>query len=102
MKRRFQRGDVVRLRSGGPEMTVREEKKGSVVCDWSENETTRRDSFYAEQLISVDRGPDDIEIARRIAALLQETLAKKDRTASAPNSMSEAVGALPEKEAARS
>jgi hypothetical protein len=80
-------------------MTVREEKKGHVVCDWTEGNTTRRDSFYAEQLVPVDRGPDDIEIARRIAALLQETLAKKDSPP--PNSLNDTTTEGPREEAAK-
>jgi uncharacterized protein YodC (DUF2158 family) len=99
MKRRFQRGDVVRLRSGGPQMTVREEKKGAVICDWSEGDTTRRDSFYVEQLTPVDRAPDDLEIARRVAALLQETLAKAGSPP--PNSLNEGAGETPREEAAK-
>jgi hypothetical protein len=52
-------------------MTVREEKKGLVVCDWCEGSRTRRETYYVEQLSSAAREMSDLEVARRIAFILQ-------------------------------
>jgi uncharacterized protein YodC (DUF2158 family) len=77
-KPRFQKGEVVRLNSGGPDMTVREEKKGVVVCDWSEGNKTRRESYYSEQLSPAATELSDIERARRIAFILRQAVQQKD------------------------
>jgi uncharacterized protein YodC (DUF2158 family) len=89
MKKRFQRGDIVRLKSGGPQMTVREEKKGALVCDWFEGDKLRRESFFAEQLTEAATASEDLEVAQRIAVLLQEAMAKKNSPH--PNSQSDAA-----------
>jgi uncharacterized protein YodC (DUF2158 family) len=68
---KFKRGQVVRLRSGGPDMTVKtvvgEEKKmpftlideawrqkgladGDVICVWFEGNTSKEDGFSSELL----------------------------------------------------
>jgi uncharacterized protein YodC (DUF2158 family) len=87
MKKRFHRGDIVRLKSGGPQMTVREEKKGALVCDWFESDKLRRESFYAEQLSEGATPAEDLDVAQRIATLLQEAVAKKGNPP--PNSQSD-------------
>ena len=89
MKRRFSRGDIVRLKSGGPQMTVREEKKGALVCDWFEGDKLRRESFFAEQLSEAATQAEDLEVAQRIAALLQEAIVKKSSPPA--NSQNDAV-----------
>ena len=99
MKKRFQRGDIVRLKSGGPQMTVREEKKGALVCDWFEGDKLRREAFYAEQLSEAATQAEDLEVAQRIAALLQEAMTKKNSPH--PNSQNDAAEDVLREEAHR-
>jgi uncharacterized protein YodC (DUF2158 family) len=99
MKKRFYRGDIVRLKSGGPQMTVREEKKGALVCDWFEGDKLRRESFFAEQLSEGATPAEDLEVAQRIAALLQDAMAKKNSPH--PNSQNDATEEAPREETHR-
>lgn len=48
----FNGGDVVRLKSGGPKMTVEhvDEELDLVTCVWFENKDLKRDSFSATAL----------------------------------------------------
>ena len=54
-------GDVVRLRSGGPDMTVHTvDNDGSVYCQWFENKKLENASFMTATLVKIDpakRGP---------------------------------------------
>jgi uncharacterized protein YodC (DUF2158 family) len=68
----------VRLKSGGPEMTVREVKKGVVTCDWHEGSKTRRETYFAQQLVSTERTLDNIEVARRILFILNRGAREAD------------------------
>lgn len=65
---KFQVGNVVKLKSGGPNdtMTVREQFKPDLTdenyeehqhyvwCDWYEGDTLKRDTFHEDELILVD------------------------------------------------
>jgi uncharacterized protein YodC (DUF2158 family) len=46
----FKPGDVVRLNSGGPAMTVRVVEGGVVLCDWSDGTKKCEDKFPAATL----------------------------------------------------
>jgi len=47
----FQPGEVVKLKSGGPLMTVRWcNGDGSTLCDWFEDTTAKHQVFVAQQL----------------------------------------------------
>lgn len=69
----FDSGDVVRLESGGPDMTARHTiegpmgnahhvakgaKLGHVVCQWFEGEALREKAFPPESLERVENGPE--------------------------------------------
>jgi uncharacterized protein YodC (DUF2158 family) len=57
-------GDVVRLKSGGPIMTIRStsNQTGNTVayCDWFVNDEHKSQPFRAEQLVKID--PNSAEI----------------------------------------
>lgn len=50
----FNRGDVVKVKSGGPKMTVAEEKvingKARVFCEWFVDNKAEKGTFAAEAL----------------------------------------------------
>ena len=51
----FKAGDVVKLRSGGPKMTVNgQSSDGSIICIWFEGHNPKRDVFAAESLKKVE------------------------------------------------
>lgn len=59
MTRQFSPGDVVVLRSGGPNMTVHKvdtwpDGSPAIHCDWFEGTTKRGGVFRAEQLDHID------------------------------------------------
>jgi len=44
---KLQRGDIVRLKSGGPQMTVFDvSSRGFIICEWFEGEKVNRARFY--------------------------------------------------------
>ena len=48
-------GDTVRLKSGGPVMTLgKEMATGGWRCDWFEGKTAKRETYYLEQLEKAD------------------------------------------------
>lgn len=51
-------GDTVRLKSGGPRMTIQEigtmTSETLIVCAWFENTTVKRDKFEPEMLVADD------------------------------------------------
>lgn len=50
-------GDLVRLKSGGPTMTVGGEHFGEFRCDWADAEGRRQSGWYPpESLVAVDGG----------------------------------------------
>lgn len=53
----FQKGAVVRLKSGGPPMTVSVLYKESVLCFWFEGKTRKQDEFPFETLIACEPEP---------------------------------------------
>jgi len=64
IEQKFKPGDVVMLRSGGPQMTVKcyEPKDGfEVTCTWFDNKTLEEKSFL-QDLLDLDRemNSDDI------------------------------------------
>ena len=51
----FELGDVVRLKSGGPKMTVGYIHEIEVVCTWFDTQDNpRNEKFYKKQLYIVD------------------------------------------------
>lgn len=62
---KFKTGDVVRLKSGGPDMTVRsysddivEEHKQVVECQWFNGKKAEIGGFHEDMLILGDEGKD--------------------------------------------
>ena len=47
-------GDVVRLKSGGPKMTVQGDTYGMLLCSWFVNDQEKRASFTPESLEIVE------------------------------------------------
>lgn len=48
-------GEIVRLKSGGPSMTVSlENNDGTVYCIWFDNNEPKRSKFYTHTLVKVD------------------------------------------------
>jgi uncharacterized protein YodC (DUF2158 family) len=53
----FTQGDVVRLKSGGPDMTVEEiDAQGNVICVWFQGSLVKRQGFAAALLLKPNRG----------------------------------------------
>lgn len=46
----IKKGDVVKLKSGGPKMTVRGTTSGLWICSWFSGEEMKEGMFSAEQL----------------------------------------------------
>lgn len=63
MAQKFKTADIVRLKSGGPEMTVkgysndpfRDEEE--VICVWFKNDTPQQKNFSEDLLETVDKSP---------------------------------------------
>ena len=51
-------GDTVRLKSGGPTMTIREVDEELIVCDWFEGSKAQEKSFHVSQLIPIANPTD--------------------------------------------
>jgi uncharacterized protein YodC (DUF2158 family) len=66
----FKNGDVVRLRSGGPDMTIKGENllNGKVLCQWFVGATLKQEYFLIETLEKIEDNPNRIffDMARRI------------------------------------
>jgi uncharacterized protein YodC (DUF2158 family) len=56
----FQPGDVVRLKSGGPAMTVHEISEHEIKCVWIDGNKKYQESFGPHLLIGEDDGPTPI------------------------------------------
>jgi uncharacterized protein YodC (DUF2158 family) len=53
----FKAGDTVRLKSGGPLMTVKENKVGgSVLCEWFNDKSEPHIKAFAETSLEADDG----------------------------------------------
>ena len=74
-------------------MTVREVKKGQVVCDWWEGNKARRESYYVEQLVSAAKKMTDLEVARWIAFTLQNA-AREKGVSPAPDTLDKLLDAV--------
>jgi uncharacterized protein YodC (DUF2158 family) len=58
MQQEFQPGDVVRLKSGGPKMTVSKvDDDGSLRCKWFDGSTLCEETFPAAELVKTKVGP---------------------------------------------
>jgi uncharacterized protein YodC (DUF2158 family) len=55
----FKPGDAVRLKSGGPLMTVKSLQGNDVICVWFEGEMKKESEFLAATLERDDGGPVD-------------------------------------------
>ena len=65
---KFIKGDVVRLKSGGPDMTVHDVKASKVTCVWFVNKVKKSDVFDVDTLELVPRqelGPNAFTIRPR-------------------------------------
>ncbi len=51
----FKIGDIVRLKSGGPNMTIEGEAHGEYVCIWFDQRTRKTDVFSGATLEKVKR-----------------------------------------------
>jgi uncharacterized protein YodC (DUF2158 family) len=56
----FEVGDVVKLSSGGPSMTIREVSESEVHCEWFDKATVKSHSFLKSQLAHTT--PDQLPI----------------------------------------
>lgn len=55
----FQEGDVVRLKSGGPDMTVTEKNThGELICEWFDDGEAKARRFSEKALEQVDPNDD--------------------------------------------
>jgi uncharacterized protein YodC (DUF2158 family) len=53
----FKQGDVVRLKSGSPDMTVEQiDAQGNVSCIWFQGSVVKKQSFAAGLLLKPNRG----------------------------------------------
>jgi uncharacterized protein YodC (DUF2158 family) len=69
----FSIGALVQLKSGGPNLTIRTIKEGEITVEWFEGETLKSHSFLSAQIQLVpDKNVSDLDVARRIAFLLQK------------------------------
>lgn len=49
----FKVGDVVRLKSGGPKMTVSHIKDGNVWCTWFVGETDPKNAYFKPEMLAL-------------------------------------------------
>jgi uncharacterized protein YodC (DUF2158 family) len=56
---KFNAGEVVRLVSGGPPMTVSGYEDGHVVCDWFDERRQRQSGVYRETSLKSVRDDDE-------------------------------------------
>jgi len=70
-KRKFKTGDIVKLKSGGPQMTVKEYLENEVNCQWFDESKVRDEKFFED---SIELSP------RRIEASLDEIISLLDAT----------------------
>jgi uncharacterized protein YodC (DUF2158 family) len=65
MSGNFGKGSVVRLKSGGPQMTVRDVVDGGwAVCDWFDGKEAKTANFQTDQLDLVDQSPKTMPVRR--------------------------------------
>jgi uncharacterized protein YodC (DUF2158 family) len=63
----FKKGDVVRLKSGGPKMTVwgPDEAAGGLLCQWFDGAKPARETFNEESLELANEGSSSVRELRR-------------------------------------
>lgn len=54
-------GDQVRLRSGGPVMTVKAVSSAGVLCRWFKNDELRSEAFAFEEVVKAEAEPRTAE-----------------------------------------
>ncbi|MEQ1632895.1 MAG: DUF2158 domain-containing protein [Planctomycetota bacterium] len=61
MEKQFKEGDIVCLKSGGPEMTVRDagNKTGNVICQWFAGKKLEQGYFSPATLVAVEPDEED-------------------------------------------
>lgn len=57
----FKPGDIVRVKSGGPEMTVKSVTGKDISCTWFNNGTLKRALFVVEELKPVKKVVPDLD-----------------------------------------
>ncbi len=63
MAERFEAGDVVQLKTGGPMMTVEGiDLSGRVICTWFQGPTRRQESITAAALKTAAEGWDRMDV----------------------------------------
>jgi uncharacterized protein YodC (DUF2158 family) len=53
----WKKGSVVRLKSGGPNMTVQQVDRSGVTCSWFDDSKAQSAIFAAEALVNGDEPP---------------------------------------------
>ena len=51
MSDKIKEGDVVELKSGGPEMTVSHRVTGGWLCIWFDNQNIKQEGIYKEEVL---------------------------------------------------
>lgn len=71
MTQKFKTGDIVKLKSGGPPMTVKElgpeDRGGEYLCEWFSGSTLKSSNFAPDSLIA-DEVPSEVSLTDRISA----------------------------------
>jgi uncharacterized protein YodC (DUF2158 family) len=66
-------GDLVQLKSGSPNLTVRSVEGTEILVEWFEGEKPKKHAFHVAQLeLAPQKTFSDLELARRISFILQK------------------------------
>jgi uncharacterized protein YodC (DUF2158 family) len=65
MSNQFAVGDVVKLKSGGPQMTVESlDNHDQISCIWFNDNKKHKDSFHKDLLLKVDQSSGGFPVTR--------------------------------------